>query len=120
MGPVDARDGSFGGLCEPVGLPLGRNGLEGPILAFQDGGLAGEVLPALDRDIDILAEQFDGMAGAAGHFGRNDGRTGSAERLIHGLTGRGIVLDRPLHAFDRLLCAVLEAWSFAGRDLPHR
>ena len=85
-----------------------------PAVALQHRCLAGEVLPAGDGDIDIGRIELDGMAAAAGHLGGNDRGAGSAERLIDGLAGRGVVLDRPPHAFDRLLGAV------AGRRLPVR
>ena len=60
------------------------------------------------------------MADAAGDLGGDDGRARAGERLIDGLTRRGVVLDRPLHALNRLLCAVLEADALARRYLPER
>src|SRR5690242_17495508 len=59
------------------------------------------------------------MATAAGHLGGDDGGAGAREGLVDGLAGRGVVLDRALHALDRLLGAVA-ALGLAVRDLPHR
>jgi hypothetical protein len=44
-------------------------------------------------------------ADAARHLGGDDGGSGAGERLVDCLPGRGVVLDRLLHAFDRLLGA---------------
>src|SRR4051812_37085071 len=95
------------GWCErrPMSVPptsrpaFGGNCLETAAVALEHGDLAGERLPALDGNIDVWREEFDGMACTAGDLGRNDGGAGAGERLVDGLTGRGIVLDRPLHAF---------------------
>src|SRR3954454_2866220 len=55
---------------------------------LQPGLLAGERLPAQDRDIDIGRVQLDRVANAAGHLGGNDRGAGAAERLVDGLTRR--------------------------------
>ena len=59
------------------------------------------------------------MANPAGHLGRDDRGAGAAERLVDRLAGRRVVLDRPLHALDRLLGAVA-GLGFGVRDLPDR
>src|SRR5258706_123513 len=83
--------------------PFGRDGGESPAIRLQASGITGEGLPALDRDVDILRHELNGVAGAVGDLGRDDRRTGAAERLVHRLPRRGVVLDRALHALDWLL-----------------
>jgi hypothetical protein len=46
------------------------------------------------------------MAAAVGHLGSDNGGAGTTEGLVDRLTGRGVVLDRTPHTFDRLLRAV--------------
>ena len=68
--------------------------------------LASKLLPALYRNIDISRRDLNRMADATGHLGRDYRRARAAERLVDGLPGRCIILDRPAHALDRLLRAV--------------
>src|SRR4051812_39125907 len=92
---------------------LGCDRLEAATVLLQLRGLARERLPSLNRDIDVLRQQLDGEAGAPCDLRSDDGRAGTRERLVDGLTGRRVVLDRPLHALHRLLGAVLKARAFA-------
>src|SRR3954468_9461717 len=78
---------------------LGSNAAHGPDLleraaALERGLLAGERLPAHDRDIDVGRAELDRVAGAARHLGRDDRRARAAERLVDGLPRRAVVLDR--------------------------
>src|SRR5690242_7322580 len=99
---------------------LACNGLEASAIGLKCRLLACELLPALDSHIDVLRQQLDRVADAAGDLAGDDGRTGAREWLIHALAGRGVVLDRALHAFHRLLSAVLEPLPFPGWNLPER
>src|SRR2546430_2670071 len=85
-----------------------------------DGLPPGELLPASDRDIDIDRVDLDGEAAAAGQFGGDDRGARSDERVVDRIPGHRVVLDRALHAFDRLLGAMAVAVILARRDLPHR
>src|SRR5947209_17681311 len=69
----------------------------------------GEVLPALQDDIDIGRADLDTDAGAAGHFGRDQARARTEKRVIDQLAGPAVVDDRTAHALDRLLRAVAAA-----------
>src|SRR4029079_16993026 len=52
------------------------------------------------------------------HFSRNDGRAGSAERLVHGLSGRRVVFDRPPLAREGLLRSVAMPVVVTRFDIP--
>src|SRR5260221_400986 len=57
---------------------------------------------------------------AGGHLGRDDRRAGAAEWFVDRLPGRGIVLDRPAHALDRLLRRVAGLRHPRPVNLPQR
>src|SRR5690348_3771717 len=86
--------------------PLRGDGVEASTVAVEHRLLAGKVLPALHRNIDITRRDLNRVADAAGHLSRDYGCAATTERLIDRLPGRGIILDRPAHALDRLLRAV--------------
>ena len=90
-------------------------------------GAPGEALPTSRRHIEISGVELYTVAGAAGHFGRDQARARTEKRVIDGLAGPAVVDDRAAHAFDRLLGAVppaLLALPVAERivvgDLPDR
>src|SRR5205823_3023505 len=94
-------------LCgKGLGRPLRGDGVEATTVAVEHRLLAGEVLPALHRNVDISRRDLNRAADAAAHLGRDYRRARAAERLVAGLPGRRIILDRPAHALDRLLGAV--------------
>jgi hypothetical protein len=106
----------------PGGLPFGRYLDESPAVGLELCGIAGERLPTLNSDINVLWHQLDGVARASSHLGGDDRCSGPAERFVDRLAGRGVVLDRPLHAFDWLLrrvaghlkCQTLAAFRVPG------
>ena len=55
---------------------------------------------------------------ASGHFGCDDGGAGADKRVVDGLAGAGVVLDRALHALDGLLRAVAGFRLARLIDLP--
>src|ERR1700730_11048483 len=99
--------------------PLRGDVVEASTVAVEHRLLASKLLPALHRNIDISRRDFNRVAHPAGHLSRdlNRGpppaghlsrdyrRARAAERLVDGLPGRRIILDRPAHALDRLLRA---------------
>ena len=84
-------------------------------------GLAGEALPALDRDVDVSRVEFDAEANPPRRLGRDQRGARAHEWLVDRLTRRTVVEDRPAHALDRLLGPVdgLGVLVPAG-DLPER
>ena len=74
-----------------------------------DRGASGEDLPAPHDDIDISGVEFETVADAAAHFGRDQARARTEKRVIDQLAGPAVVDDRMAHAFDRLLRAVSPA-----------
>src|SRR4051812_26719041 len=105
-----------GRLTITVGGHLG----EAAAITVQDRGRAREGLPAAHRNVDVGRAELDRVAGPAGHLGRYDRGSGAAERLVDRLPGRGVVLDRALHAGDRLLRPVAEPLVLASVDVPDR
>src|SRR4029077_14652695 len=94
-------------ICWPC-TPLGRDGtglacplrgdvVEASTVAVEHRFLASKLLPALHRNIDISRRDFNRVAHAVGHLSRDYRRARAAERLVDGLPGRGIILDRPAH-----------------------
>jgi hypothetical protein len=61
-------------------------------------GAPGEDLLASHDDIDISRVEFDAVADAAGHFGRDQARARAEERVIDRLAGPAVVDDRAAHA----------------------
>ena len=86
--------------------PLRGDVVEASTVAVEHRLLASKLLPALHRNIDISRRDFNRVAHAAGHLSRDYRRARAAERLVDGLPGRRIILDRAAHALDRLLRAV--------------
>src|SRR3954452_11520204 len=103
-----------------LACPLRGDGVEASTVAVEHRLLAGTVLPALQRNIDISRRDLNRAANAAGHLGRDYRRARAAERLVDGLPGRRIILDRPAHALDRLLRAVAGFRFQIFVDLPQR
>src|ERR1700736_5600373 len=105
------------GFCWPC-TPLGRRRYRTSVaaarrrcrsfdnVAVEHRLMASKLLPAIHRDIDISRRDFNRVAHAAGYLSRDYRRARAAERLVDGLPGRRIILDRPAHALDRLLRAV--------------
>src|SRR5437660_11461192 len=90
-------------------------------------GTAGDMLPSLRHDIDVLGTELDAEAHPAGHLGGDHARPRAEKRVIDRLAGPAVVGDRTAHALDRLLGAVppaLLALRVAKRvvvgDLPDR
>src|SRR5580693_9301764 len=90
-------------------------------------GAASEELPTAYDHIDINGVEFETVADATCHFGRDQARARAEKRVIDRLAGPAVVDDRAAHAFDRLLRAVppaLLALRVAERvvvgDLPDR
>src|SRR5437764_11834267 len=108
-------------LCgKGLAYPLRGDGVEASTVAVEHRLLAGEVLPALHRNIDISRRDLNRVADAAGHLSCDYRRARAAERLVDGLPGRRIVFDRPAHALDRLLRAVAGFRFQIFVDLPQR
>ena len=105
-----------------VGLacPLRGDVVEASTVAVEHRLLASKLLPALHRNIDISRRDFNRVAHPAGHLSRDYRRARAAERLVDGLPGRRIILDRPAHALDRLLRAVAGFRFQIFVDLPQR
>src|SRR4051812_11847875 len=89
--------------CWTVGRCLGlliRSVYQREVGCFREGAagllqhrlLAGEQFPAPHRHVDVLWRYLDGVCAPPGHFRRNDGGAGAAERFIHRLAGRAVVL----------------------------
>lgn len=70
-------------------LAFRRHGFEAATVRLQQRDIAGEVLPALDRDVHVGGVDLDRVHQTAGHFARDDRRARSAERLVYCLPGRG-------------------------------
>ena len=70
-------------------------------------GFPPERLPPLDDDIAIGGIDFQREAGPAHRLCRDQGRTRSAERLVHDIVALAVVHDRPTHRLDRLRLAFL-------------
>jgi hypothetical protein len=75
------------------------------------------LLPSRDRRGAIFRTEFDRVAAATGHFGRDDGGPAADERVINRIALQRVIEDRPAHALDRLLRAVAGVGA-AVRDLP--
>src|SRR3954466_9826103 len=105
---------------EGLACPLRGDVVEASTVAVEHRLLAGKLLPALHRNIDISRRDLNRVAHAAGHLSRDDRRARAAERLVDGLPGRRIILDRPAHALDRLLRAVAGFRFQIFVDLPQR
>lgn len=77
-----------------------------------------KIHPPSNCDVHILWGKLTCVDATPGHLAGYDRRPRTAERLVNGLTGAAVVLDRALHAFDRLLRA-MAGFRF-GRlgDLP--
>src|ERR1700722_10023965 len=103
-----------------LACPLRGDVVEASTVAVEHRLLAGKLLPALHRNIDISRRDFNRVAHAAGHLSRDYRRARAAERLVDGLPGRRIILDRPAHALDRLLRAVAGFRFQIFVDLPQR
>src|SRR5215472_8154708 len=84
------------------------------------GLLSSKVLPALDCDITVYRADLDGVADAAGYLSGDDSSARTDERVVHGLAGAAVVLDRPAHALDRLLGAQTSLRLSRHVDVPHR
>ena len=78
-----------------LACPLRGDVVEASTVTVEHRLLAGKVLPALHRNIDISRRDLNRVAHAAGHLSRDYRRARAAERLVHGLPGRRIILDRP-------------------------
>jgi hypothetical protein len=88
-------------------------------MACQDRLFAGEFLPALDRYVDIGRIDLHPEAGPAGSLRRDDSCPGSQERVVDCLARICVIDDRPRHAFDGLLRAVLGLGFLGlGANLP--
>src|SRR5580704_12178235 len=103
-----------------LACPLRGDVVEASTVAVEHRLLASKLLPALHRDIDISRRDFNRVAHAAGYLSRDYRRARAAERLVDGLPGRRIILDRPAHALDRLLRAVAGFRFQIFVDLPQR
>src|SRR5438477_3327004 len=103
-----------------LACPLRGDVVEGSTVTVEHRLLASKLLPALHRNIDISRRDFNRVADAAGHLSRDYRRARAAERLVDGLPGRRIILDRPAHALDRLLRAVAGFRFQILVDLPQR
>src|SRR5882757_5731047 len=103
-----------------LACPLRGDGVEASTVAVEHRLLASKLLPALHRNIDISRRDLNRVADAAGHLSRDYRRARAAERLVDGLPGRRIILDRPAHALDRLLRAVTGFRFQIFVDLPQR
>ena len=71
-----------------------------------DRGAPGEDLPAPHDDIDISGVEFETVADAAAHFGRDQARARAEKWVIDRLAGAAVVDDRAALALDWLLGAV--------------
>src|ERR1700730_10537956 len=71
-----------------------------------DRGGSSKELPAPHDDIDISGVEFETVADAAAHFGRDQARARAEKWVIDRLAGAAVVDDRAAHALDRLLGAV--------------
>src|ERR1700758_4348394 len=103
-----------------LACPLRGDVVEASTVAVEHRLLASKLLPTLHRNIDISRRDFNRVAHAAGHLSRDYRRAPAAERLVDGLPGRRIVLDRPAHALDRVLRAVAVFRFQIFVDLPQR
>src|SRR3984893_968679 len=90
------------------------------------GASRGELAAAHD-DIDISGVEFETVADAAAHFGRDQARARAEKWVIDRLAGAAVVDDRAAHALDRLLggvppalLALLVAERIAVGNLPDR
>src|SRR5437588_11155174 len=88
-------------LCgNSLACPLRGDGVEASTVTVEHRVLAGELLPALHRNIDISRRDLNRAADAAGHLSRDYGCAAATERLVDRLPRRRIILDRPAHALD--------------------
>src|ERR1700757_3084644 len=106
----------YRGLARPMRCDL----VEASTVAVEHRLLAGKPLPSLHRNADITRRDFNRVAHPAGHLSGDYRRARAAERLVDGLPGRRIILDRPAHALDRLLRAVAGFRFQIFVDLPQR
>src|SRR5436190_8347448 len=102
---------------ETSSSPL-TNFSEGATVAFERRLVAGELLPALDPDVDVGRRDLHRIADAADRFRGDDRRAGSREGFIHGVATFGMVQHRPAHAVDRLLGAVAVPIIFSRGNRP--
>jgi hypothetical protein len=77
------------------------------------------LLEARDRNVAIFRRDLDRAADALCQLGGNDRASAAEERVIDDVTRPRVVLDRPLHADDRLLRAVA-GFRSPMRDRPDR
>jgi len=95
MVSVSSRPSSLMGLeVSPLGdlLEAGSVGLE-------SGLLSGEILPALDRDIDIAGINIHVEAGPAGRFGGDDRGSASNKGVVNRVATIRMVEDGAPHQF---------------------
>src|ERR1035441_7537642 len=77
--------------------------LERSPIALQRGVLAGQGLPALDNDVNVLRVEFQPVADALGEFGGSERGTRSEEGLVHQLAALQMVQDGAAKQFDGFL-----------------
>jgi hypothetical protein len=87
----------------PLRTALGGDLVEASAEAVERRLLAGKILPAPHGDIDISRRDLDADRDPADDLRGNDCRAAPEKRIVDRLTRPGIILDRPAHAFDRLL-----------------
>src|SRR6266511_2417541 len=87
--------------------PFAGDLVERPAVVVERGVLAGRLLPAPYRHVNVLRADLDGVNPAAGGLAGDDLRTGAAERLVTDLTRPGVLAHRDGEHFDRLRRRVL-------------
>src|SRR5262249_33636860 len=76
---------------------------KGPSVPCQDYFLTAELLPTLDRDVDILRIDLDAAADSLGDLGGRQCRPTAEEGLIDKFAALGVIQDRAPHEIHRLL-----------------
>src|SRR5438874_4982569 len=69
-------------------------------------GTAGEMLPSLRHDIDVMGTELDAEAHPAGHLGGDQARPRAEKRVIDRLARPAVVGDWTAHALHGFLGAV--------------
>src|SRR5262249_12621953 len=72
-------------------------------VGIANGAFSSECLPSPNGDIDVNRIQFHSQAQPADLFGGDQRGSTAQKRIVDGFTPSDVILDRPPHAFDRLL-----------------
>ena len=125
---LDFRDlaAALGDSCRHL-HPCGLDFVERSAVGFERGFLAGQALPAQDRDIHVLRIEFDSAADAPGQLGGGERCAAAEERFVDQFAALGVIEDRAPHQLDRLLRRMVELLfvrsahdEFGRRRVPDR